>query len=308
MFFIAADDFYPSAVSIYIHCNFIHLFLRNCGDHTKFYMQYLSFDFEITSPGESEKLIALLSEQGFEGFEETASALQAFIQQGQLSETAFADVISLFSTLAYTVTTVENINWNQQWEESFEPVVVNDFVAIRAHFHQPITQVTHEIIITPKMSFGTGHHATTHLVIERMAAIDFNGKEVLDFGTGTGILAILAEKLGASAVLAIDNDEWSITNAKENIIQNNCTNIVIEQHNTIPVVKKYDVILANINLNVITANLNSIESVAKPGCEIIFSGFLKTDEIVMKENVAAAGFQYISTYQNGNWIAMEVVK
>jgi ribosomal protein L11 methyltransferase len=300
--------FYTSAVSIYIHCNFIHLFLRNCGDHTKFYMQYLSFDFEITSPGESEKLIALLSEQGFEGFEETVSALQAFIQQEQLNETAFADVIALFSTLAYNVTTVENINWNQQWEESFEPVVVNDFVAIRAHFHQPITQVMHEIIITPKMSFGTGHHATTHLVIERMAAIDFNGKEVLDFGTGTGILAILAEKLGATAVLAIDNDEWSITNAKENIIQNNCTNIVIEQHNTIPVVKKYDVILANINLNVITANLNSIESVAKPGCEIIFSGFLKTDEIVMKENVAAAGFQYISTYQNGNWIAMEVVK
>jgi ribosomal protein L11 methyltransferase len=271
-------------------------------------MQYLSFDFEITNPGESEQLIALLSEQGFEGFEETDAALHAFIQQGKFNEPDFTGTIALFSTMVYTATTIENINWNQQWEESFEPVVVNDFVAIRAHFHQPIQQVKHEIIITPKMSFGTGHHATTHLVIELMQAIDFGGKAVLDFGTGTGILAILAEKLGAAAVLAIDNDEWSITNAKENILQNNCTKIVIEQHNSIPVVKKYDIILANINLNVITANLKAIELVAKPGGTIIFSGFLKSDEGVMKENVAAAGLQNISTHQNGNWIAMEVAK
>jgi ribosomal protein L11 methyltransferase len=271
-------------------------------------MQYLSFDFEITTPQESEQLIALLSQQGFEGFEETDAALHAFIQQNQFNQADFAAVIELFSTMAYTSTTIENINWNQQWEESFEPVVVNDFVAIRAHFHQPITSVKHEIIITPKMSFGTGHHATTHLVIERMASIDFVEKDVLDFGTGTGILAILAEKLGAATVLAIDNDEWSITNARENIFQNTCSKIVIEQHNRIPVVKKYDVILANINLNVITENLKAIESVAKPGCRIVFSGFLKDDENTMKENVMAAGFEPVSTRQNGNWIAMEVLK
>lgn len=273
-----------------------------------FYMQYLSFDFEITTPAESEQLIALLSDQGFEGFEETDAALHAFIQQDRFSQADFASVVQLFSTMTYTSTTVENINWNKQWEESFEPVVVNDFVAIRAHFHQPITNVKHEIIITPKMSFGTGHHATTHLVIEQMAAIDFKEKDVLDFGTGTGILAILAEKLGAAEVLAIDIDEWSITNAKENILQNTCSKIVIEQHNSIPLVKKYDVILANINLNVITANLKAIKTVAKPACKIIFSGFLITDENSMKENVSAAGFRYISTHQNGNWIAMEVVK
>ncbi|CAN5250744.1 50S ribosomal protein L11 methyltransferase [soil metagenome] len=271
-------------------------------------MNYLAFDFSTPESTIAEQLVALLSEQEFEGFEETETSVKAFIPEEKFNVAGFEEIVQLFSSLAYTKTTVENINWNQQWEESFEPVVVNDFVAIRAHFHQPIAQVTHEIIITPKMSFGTGHHATTHLVIERMAAIDFNGKEVLDFGTGTGILAILAEKLGASVVLAIDNDEWSITNAKENILQNNCTNIVIEQHNTIPVVKKYDVILANINLNVITANLNAIELIANVGCKIIFSGFLKTDESVMKEKVAAAGFQYISTHQNGNWIAIEVLK
>ncbi|MDB5277592.1 MAG: ribosomal protein L11P-lysine N-methyltransferase [Ferruginibacter sp.] len=271
-------------------------------------MQYLSFDFEITNSGESEQLVALLSDLGFEGFEETDTYLHAFIQQEKFSDTDFAGVIQLFETVAYTAATIENTNWNQQWEESFEPVVVNDFVAIRAHFHQPIKQVKYEIIITPKMSFGTGHHATTHLVIERMSSIDFEGKQVLDFGTGTGILAILAEKLGAAAVLAVDNDEWSINNATENIIQNSCTNVVIEQHNSIPVVKKYDIILANINLNVITANLDAIKLVASPGCQIIFSGFLKADEGTMKENVAARGLQYVSTHQDGNWITMEVIK
>ena len=271
-------------------------------------MNYLSFDFEITTPDQSEQLIALLSGQGFEGFEETEHTLHAFIAEENFVEDDFNKIMQLFSSLEYTKTTVENINWNQQWEESFEPVVVDNFVAIRAHFHLPIHNVQHEIIITPKMSFGTGHHATTYLVIHQMEAIDFKQKRVLDFGTGTGILAILAEKLGAGNVSAIDNDEWSITNAKENIGRNDCTKIIIEQHNNIPLVKKYDVVLANINLNVITANLAAIELVTKPGCKIIFSGFLKEDESTMKDNIKAAGFQYISTHQKGNWIAINAEK
>lgn len=269
-------------------------------------MNYLAFDFEITDSQKSEQLIALLSEYRFEGFEETENTLQAFIQIENFVEDDFNSVMQLFLPLKYTKTTVENINWNQQWEQSFEPVIVDNFVAIRAHFHRPIHDVQHEIIITPKMSFGTGHHDTTHLVIQQMEAIDFKQKAVLDFGTGTGILAILAEKLGAENVLAIDNDEWSITNAKENIAQNACTKIIIEQHNTIPIVKKYDVVLANINLNVITANIAAIELVTKPGCQIIFSGFLKEDESTMKDNIKTAGFQYISTHTKGNWIAINL--
>jgi ribosomal protein L11 methyltransferase len=271
-------------------------------------MNYLAFDFETKEPEQSEQLIALLSDQGFEGFEETENHLYAYISEANYDVTAFDTSISVFPAVAYSVTTIENINWNRQWEQSFEPVVVADFVAIRAHFHQPIIHVRHEIIITPKMSFGTGHHATTYLVMQQMQALDFNEKAVLDFGTGTGILAILAEKLGAASILAIDNDEWSITNARENISRNNCFNIVIEQHNTIPLVKKYDIILANINLNVITANLAAIESVSKAGCKIIFSGFLKADEMIMMENIKAAGLKCIFTFQKENWIALVAEK
>ena len=271
-------------------------------------MNYLAFDFNNTGSSTAEQLVALLNEQEFEGYEETETSLKAFIPKDKFNEVRFEEIVRLFSSLTYTKTTVENINWNQQWEESFEPVVVDDFVAIRAHFHAPVPGVKHEIVITPKMSFGTGHHATTHLVIQQMEAIDFAGKSVLDFGTGTGILAILAEKLGAASVLAIDNDEWSINNAKENILQNHCTKIVIEQHNSIPPVNKYDSILANINLNVITASLAAIELVANPGCVIIFSGFLKEDEVIMRENIKKAGLQFLSAHQKGNWLAIKAVK
>src|SRR5205809_7074705 len=138
-------------------------------------------------------------------------------------------------------------NWNSIWEENFQPVIIQNAVAIRAHFHQPITTVQHEIIITPKMSFGTGHHATTYLMLEQMTSIDFAGKSVLDYGTGTGVLSIYAEKLGAAAITAIDNDEWSINNAAENIQQNNCKKINLALGNKPPAKHIYQVELANIN-------------------------------------------------------------
>ena len=272
-------------------------------------MNYISFDFETTDNNQSEKLIALLSEQGFEGFEETGNNLKAFIPEEAFSETAFNNTVNnIFPSLIFAKLIVENINWNLQWEESFKPVIINDFVAIRAGFHQSIPTVQHEIIITPKMSFGTGHHSTTYLIIQQMQNHDFSDKSVLDFGTGTGILAILAEKLGAAEVLAIDNDEWSITNATENIFQNGCNNIIIEQHNAIPVVQKHDIILANINLNVITANLLSIASVCKINGHLLLSGFLKNDEVIMLDSIKKVGFQYITTVESGEWIAITAVK
>ena len=271
-------------------------------------MNYISFDFETTDTNQSEQLVALLSEQGFEGFEETGNNLKAFIPEESFSETAFNTVNNIFPSLIFAKSIIENINWNQQWEESFEPVVVNDFIAIRAGFHQSIPNVQHEIIITPKMSFGTGHHSTTYLMVQQMQNHDFIDKSVLDFGTGTGILAILAEKLGAAKVLAIDNDEWSITNATENILQNSCNKIIIEQHNAIPIVEKYDIILANINLNVITANLLSIASVCKEGGNLLLSGFLKYDEVIMLDSIKRVDFQYITTVESGEWIAIIAVK
>ncbi|MEO6547179.1 MAG: 50S ribosomal protein L11 methyltransferase [Ferruginibacter sp.] len=265
-------------------------------------MNYLQFSFDLESQPEQERMVALLSEQGFEGFEENGHILDAFIAEQNFDEKGFSTVIESFSKVSYTTTVIENINWNQQWEESFEPVVVEDFVAVRAAFHAPIRNVRYEIIITPKMSFGTGHHATTHLMMNEMQHIDFAGKSVLDFGTGTGILAILATKLGASDVLAIDCDEWSIANSKENVEQNSCDNITIVQKDNIPVSKKVDIILANINLNVLVANMDSIAEVLKPKGDILLSGFLKENEPAIVAALQNAGLKFFSNAQRGEWL------
>lgn len=266
------------------------------------------FDFELPNQEETDKLIALLSEQGFDGFVEEEDMLTAFIPELNFNQEEFEKVLSKFSIVSYTKSDIENINWNKKWESEFEPVYVDKFVAIRAHFHKPVKDVQHEIVITPKMSFGTGHHATTYLVMKQMQSIDFTNKTVFDFGTGTGILAILAEKLGASSVMAIDNDEWSITNTKENIEQNHCSKITVALMDSIPKGKQYDIILANINLNVITANLSGLTAIAKEGTEAIFSGFLVPDEKAMKAALQKAGFQHPATTTKKDWIAIHAKK
>ena len=268
-------------------------------------MNYLQFDFEVQDDEQLEKLVALLSDQGFEGFEEEPQLLKAFIAEHLFKQAEFTQVIEIFENLAYQKYTVENVNWNKQWEEGFQPVLVDDFVGIRATFHTPMEGVLHEIIITPKMSFGTGHHATTYLMIQQMQRLDFKGKLVLDFGTGTGVLAILASKLGASNVFAIDYDEWSITNTLENIEQNACTNIRIAQMDTLPIEEKFDIILANINLNVILPNLKSIVLDSFSGTSVLLSGFLKENESLVIASLAEAGLQYISTLQRGDWILVQ---
>jgi ribosomal protein L11 methyltransferase len=265
-------------------------------------MNYLQFDFEVEQGEQQEKLVALLSHQGFEGFEEQAQCLKAFIEQSQFKQDEFSQVIDLFEELVYQRYVVENINWNKQWEEGFQPVQVNDFVGIRATFHAPMSEVVHEIIITPKMSFGTGHHATTFLMIQQMQALDFVGKSVLDFGTGTGVLAILASKLGASDVFAIDYDEWSITNTHENIEQNACSNIRVAQLDAIPEGQKFTVILANINLNVILPNFKSIVSASSSGAYILLSGFLIENERIVIDSLSQAGLEHVTTLQRGGWI------
>src|SRR5688572_2278693 len=139
-------------------------------------MNYLQFDFETQSIGEMELLVALLADQGFEGFEEEENYLKAFVPEHEYNSTEFSMLLDKFSHITYTRSLVEQVNWNQQWEESFKPVIVDAFVGIRADFHPPLQGVVHEIIITPKMSFGTGHHATTHLMIQQMQRLDFKGK------------------------------------------------------------------------------------------------------------------------------------
>ena len=271
-------------------------------------MNYLQFDFEVTPGEKTEALIAVLGNFNFEGFEETDVCLKAFIAEDKLGRESIAVITELFPDVLYKKSIIENINWNQQWEENFHPVIVENFVAIRAHFHPVIANVQHEIIITPKMSFGTGHHATTHMMIELMQAINFKDKKVMDFGTGTGVLAILAEKMGAAKVLAIDNDEWSIKNSKENFATNNCTAITLLFDSSIKATHKFDVILANINLNIILNNLSSIAAAANESAQIVLCGFLKQDETAIKNALIANYLDYKNTLQRGEWIAITAEK
>jgi ribosomal protein L11 methyltransferase len=180
--------------------------------------------------------------------------------------------------LIFTKKSIERKNWNEEWEKNFEPVIVENSVAIRAEFHQPIKGVQHEIIITPKMSFGTGHHATTYMMIQAMGDIDFRNKIVFDFGTGTGILAIAAEKLKASSIIAIDNDEWCIRNAKENIERNHCKNVRLSLSSTPDRSRKFDIILANINKNILMTHLTLLSSLLTKNGRLLVSGILHEDE------------------------------
>lgn len=263
---------------------------------------YIQITFKEIQLEQQEVLIAHLAEAGFDGFEESESELKAFIPENNydrplLNEMAFKYQVQFDEQI------IPEQNWNTVWESNFPPVIVDDFVAIRADFHEPIKIVQQEIIITPKMSFGTGHHATTYMMVEQMRIIDFKGKKVFDFGTGTGILAILAEKLGASTVTATDNDNWSITNARENIQQNNCNNITIEQSETIPA-GPFDIILANINKNVILGNLAPLSGQLLPGGVLLVSGLLKEDraDIVAEAGKFSLVFKGISTREN--WICL----
>lgn len=272
-------------------------------------MNYLQIEFETLNEGEAEILIALLADAGFESFEETENALLAFIKEEGFEEDSLEPILKIVP-VNYAVTVVPQQNWNARWESSFEPIVVNDFVhrtpwvGIRAAFHQPIKNVRHEIIITPKMSFGTGHHATTYMMIEQMEGLDLTNKKVLDYGTGTGVLAILAEKMGALSVDAIDYDEWSIENSIENAAANFCSKINLVRADTIAANGVYDIILANINLHVIIENLAAIKNVSKKGSIILLSGFTKADEVNMMRSLSEYRITHLKTVQKGEWICI----
>ena len=223
---------------------------------------------------QQEELIALFDDYGATGFEQTDEKLLAYFLHDSFLE---GEILKLVESYGHQITVVEEQNWNAVWEQNFNPVVVSDFCAVRAHFHEPITSVKHEIIITPKMSFGTGHHATTCMMIEQMRTINFINKSVFDFGTGTGILSILAQKLGAATVKAIDIDEWSIENAKENFEKNGCKDVDIQLSTALPKIQ-FDVILANINRNVIMGYMHDLKRSLKPDGLLLLSGLLATDE------------------------------
>ncbi|MEO6949730.1 MAG: 50S ribosomal protein L11 methyltransferase [Ginsengibacter sp.] len=237
---------------------------------------------------QSDILIAQLSDIGFYAFEEVPGVLIAYIMEVDFDENQLKKFLP--NLVSYSIETIADQNWNSKWESEFQPVIVNDFAAVRANFHEAVKHVKHDLIITPKMSFGTGHHATTFMMIQLMEIIDFKGRRVLDYGTGTGVLAILAEKLGAQDIVAIDMDEWSINNTIENVEANHCQNIHVEQKNNLCGLGEVDIILANINLNILTGSCEAMSSIVRNGGLVLTSGFLKTDEEKMAEIFSKHGF------------------
>ncbi|MFN0082664.1 MAG: 50S ribosomal protein L11 methyltransferase [Ferruginibacter sp.] len=275
-------------------------------------MEYTAITFENIEKSQSELFVALLADIGFEGFEEESKSLKAFIKSTELDELLFNKVIDI-NNFKYSKSIIKQQNWNEKWEADFEPVKVFHpttnipFAYIRANFHKVDPAFLYDISVTPKMSFGTGHHATTHLMVAHMSEIDFKNKSVIDFGTGTGVLAILAEKMGAEKILAIDNDEWSITNAKENIEVNKCTGINILQAETIPEGKKADIILANINLNIIKANIDAIKNAASFGTVFLFSGIMLHDEEKIIETLKGLEIIIKHVFKKENWLSILAV-
>lgn len=269
-------------------------------------MTYHCFEFFTRDEVERDWLISILSDFHFEGFEETSDSLKGFVYADKITNDRVAEILAdnEFTHIEFSSSAIEQKNWNEEWEKNFEPVLIAERVAIRAPFH-PSTSAEFEIIIEPKMSFGTGHHATTAGVIELMLAESFENKSVLDFGSGTGVLAILAEKLRAKSVTAIDNEEWAFHNCVENAQRNNCKLIKTVHGDTEHVfTEKFDVILANINRNVILSNIHKWKSLLSDKGILLVSGILLNDEKGMVAEAEKNNLLLKSIIRNNGWLAI----
>lgn len=250
-----------------------------------------------------EILVAEMAEIGFESFDDTEGGLKAYIQLANYGPALMTDILDRYG-ISIIEKEIEQENWNSRWEENFQPVTVGTFCTIRADFHEPAEGITHDIIITPKMSFGTGHHATTRMMVERMSEIAFSGCHVLDFGTGTGVLAILAERLGASEVMAIDNDDWSVENTIENIERNNSLAISVQKGSLEVVSGVYNVILANINRHILMQYMDDMAALLHKDGQILMSGILVEDETMINAKAGKCGLKQLNRKQLDKWICL----
>ena len=272
---------------------------------------YLGYHFTVEPRGlGSEILVAELGEKPFESFVESDFGIVAYIRKELWTDNILDDVYILQSpefTISYKVEEIEQVNWNEEWEKNFEPIDVDGKCHVRAPFH-PATDAEYEIVIEPKMSFGTGHHETTHMMIQHLLDTDLNGKKTLDMGCGTAILAILAEMKGAQPIDAIDIDNWCYLNSVENAERNGCTQItVLEGDAELLDGRNYDVIIANINRNILLADMRSYaESLNKNGI-LFLSGFYEEDIPAIDESCAALGLKLIKKLQRNQWVSLKYV-
>jgi ribosomal protein L11 methyltransferase len=248
---------------------------------------------------------------GYEGFVETSGGLLAYISPLQYNRERLISFLQRYGIdeNSFTESLLPDKNWNEEWEKNYEPVLIEDCCLIRAPFHSNLPGYPYEIVIMPKMSFGTGHHATTSLMVQEMLLSDFKNKCVLDAGCGTGILAILAEKLGAAQITAVDIDEWSFHNAKENIGLNQCIRVKVIQGDTTRLADgEFDYILANINLNILKSALKNYSALLKPEGQLLMSGILTTDVQALKSETELYDLTFETSKSMNNWAVVRFKK
>lgn len=272
---------------------------------------YIEYRFTV-KPKEpaSDILIAELGEAGFESFVEEEDDVLAYIQKTDWSSDILDDIYIFENSnfeITYQYKEIAQENWNATWEQNFQPIIVDDVCMIRAPFHEKI-QVDYDIVIEPKMSFGTGHHETTHMMLQHILQLDVENKTVLDMGSGTGVLAILAGMRGATNIDAIDIDNWCYLNAKENVARNNMDFIsVYEGDVTLLKNKKYDLIIANINRNILLADLPSYAKCLNKGGVLLLSGFYTEDLEMISQKCTELELKFEKNLERNNWVAAKYV-
>ena len=274
-------------------------------------MVYIEVTFTLTPWNETAQdvLTALAGDIGFESFVEEGSTLKAYIQKKLYDEEAIQNIISDFpmsdTTITYTVQEQEDKDWNEEWEKNFfQPIVIGNRCVIHSTFHKDIPEMEYDILINPQMSFGTGHHETTNLIVSRLLETELKGRSVLDMGCGTSILAILAAKRGASPITAIDIDDWCVSNSADNINLNGIDCITVRLgdadflRNECPT---FDLIIANINRNILTADMDAYAGCMKSGSRIFLSGFYVDDIPAIQESLTINGLSFVEYYENNRW-------
>jgi ribosomal protein L11 methyltransferase len=273
----------------------------------------LLFTTIITDDYQQDLLMNELAEFGFDTFEEMDFGFKAYIPADQFNKKALDEILQPYHqmfTFSYEVTLIPHKNWNEIWETNFEPIEIKDQIYVRATFHPATPDFKYEIVIDPKMAFGTGHHQTTSMMMDYMLETDYQDKTVLDMGCGTGILAILASKMGATSVTAIDFDEVCYESTLENAPLNHIGNIIAICGSKEDIADyEYDIILANINRNILVEQMGRYAEVLKPDGEIYFSGFYEEPDLdIIVEEARKYDLKYISHKENKKWVAVKMVK